>query len=162
MTAPLAEAAAESTATRTALSRRRLSIDGTTLAYVERGDGAGEPIVLLHGYLGSHLSWRHQLAPFDVGYRVLALDWFGWGDAGRSVTLQYDYDSEVDRLRRVLDALGVTRGPHSGRCTDRARENRSLHHGIAPDRRAAGLARLAAPLCVGAALWAARSRPKDG
>jgi pimeloyl-ACP methyl ester carboxylesterase len=110
MTAPLAEAAAESIATRTALSRRRLSIDGTTLAYVERGDGAGEPIVLLHGYLGSHLSWRHQLAAFDAGYHVLALDWFGWGDSGRSLTLPYDYDSEVDRLGRVLDALGVTRG----------------------------------------------------
>lgn len=110
MTAPLAHAAAAPISAGTALTPHRLSIDATTLAYVERGDPAGEAIVLLHGYLGSHRSWRHQLAAFDARYRVLALDWFGWGDSGRSLTLNYDYDSEVDRLRRVLDALGVVRG----------------------------------------------------
>jgi pimeloyl-ACP methyl ester carboxylesterase len=42
---------------------RRLAIDGTVLAYVERGDPYAEPVVLLHGYVGSHLSWRHQIEP---------------------------------------------------------------------------------------------------
>lgn len=86
---------------------RRLAIDGTTLAYVEHGPPAAEPIVLLHGYLGSRLTWRHQIPALAATHRVLALDWFGWGDSGRSPALDYSYDSEVERLARVLDALGV-------------------------------------------------------
>ena len=85
----------------------RLDIDGTTLAYVERGAPHAEVIVLLHGYLGSHLSWRHHIEPLSARYRVLAFDWFGWGESGRSLDLRYDYDSEVDRLRRVLEALEI-------------------------------------------------------
>jgi len=42
---------------------RTLAIDGTTLAYVEHGVADAECIVLLHGYVGSHLSWRHHIAP---------------------------------------------------------------------------------------------------
>ena len=76
-----------------------LQIDGTTLAYVEHGDPRREPIVLLHGYLGSHRSWRHQIPPLSATHRVVALDWFGWGDSGRDVSLRYDYDSEVDQYR---------------------------------------------------------------
>lgn len=86
---------------------RTLALDGTVLAYIEHGDPHAEPLVLLHGYLGSHLSWRHHIEPFADRHRVLALDWFGWGDSGRSETIACDYDSEVDRLRRVLDGLGV-------------------------------------------------------
>jgi pimeloyl-ACP methyl ester carboxylesterase len=87
--------------------RKRLRIDETTLAYVDAGDPQAEPIVLLHGYMGSHLSWRHHIQPLSISHRVLALDWFGWGDSGRSLDLRYDYDTEVDRLRRVLDGLGI-------------------------------------------------------
>jgi len=98
---------AERTDGTTAERHGTLAIDGTVLAYVERGDPHAEPVVLLHGYLGSHLSWRHQIEPLAARYRVLALDWFGWGDSGRDATLAFDYDSEVDRLRRVLDGLGA-------------------------------------------------------
>ncbi len=88
-------------------AQKHLEIDGTTLAYVERGRSDAEPIVLLHGYLGSHLSWRHLIEPLAARHRVLAPDWFGWGASGRNAELAYDYDTEVDRLRRVLDALGL-------------------------------------------------------
>src|SRR5262249_58366298 len=98
---------AERTDGTTAERHGTLAIDGTVLAYVERGDPHAEPVVLLHGYLGSHVSWRHQIEPLAARYRVLALDWFGWGDSGRDATLACDYDSEVDRLRRVLRALGA-------------------------------------------------------
>jgi pimeloyl-ACP methyl ester carboxylesterase len=83
----------------------RLAIDGTELAYVDTGPRDGEPIVLLHGYLGSHRSWRHLIEPLAARHRVLALDWLGWGESGRPATLSYEYDVEVDRLRRVLEAL---------------------------------------------------------
>jgi len=88
----------------------RLEIDGTSLAYVDSGDsgaGGAEPVVLLHGYLGSHRTWRHQIEPLSRSHRVIAPDWFGWGESGRDAALAYDYDTEVGRLGRVLDALGL-------------------------------------------------------
>jgi len=88
-------------------AQKRIEIDATALAYVEHGPAGVEPIVLLHGYLGSHLSWRHLIEPLAARHRVVALDWFGWGASGRNPELAYDYDAEVDRLRRVLDALGL-------------------------------------------------------
>jgi pimeloyl-ACP methyl ester carboxylesterase len=109
MTVPASDTRAIRTPAAAPPARRDLSIDGTRLAYVECGAGDAECIVLLHGYLGSHLSWRHHIAPLAARHRVLALDWFGWGDSGRSLALRYDYESEVDRLRRVLDALAIER-----------------------------------------------------
>lgn len=88
---------------------RSVRIDGARLCYVERGDPAAEPIVLLHGYPADHRAWRHQLAGLAEGHRVLALDWLGWGASERRTDLRFDYDTEVDRLARALDALGVDR-----------------------------------------------------
>jgi pimeloyl-ACP methyl ester carboxylesterase len=85
----------------------RIEVDGATLAYVEAGSSSAEPVVLLHGYLGSHRTWRHQIEPLSRTHRVIALDWFGWGESGRDPGLAYDYDTEVARLGRVLDALGL-------------------------------------------------------
>jgi pimeloyl-ACP methyl ester carboxylesterase len=87
------------------IAAMRLSIDGTSLAYADSGPRDGEPIVLLHGYLGSHRSWRHLIEPLAARHRVLAFDWLGWGESGRPATLSYAYDVEVERLGRVLDAL---------------------------------------------------------
>lgn len=88
---------------------KRIQIDGTSLAYVEAGPPHADPVVLLHGYIGSHRTWRHHIEPLAACHRVLAFDWLGWGDSGRSLDLDYDFDSEIDRLRRVLDATGIER-----------------------------------------------------
>ncbi len=58
-------------------------------------------------YPGSHLSWRYHIDALAKRHRVLALDWFGWGASSRRVDLPYDYDTEVERLGAVLDALGI-------------------------------------------------------
>ncbi|SFQ02211.1 Pimeloyl-ACP methyl ester carboxylesterase [Amycolatopsis arida] len=86
---------------------RSVRVDGARLAFAELGDPSAEPIVLLHGYPANHLSWRHQLPGLAEHHRVLALDWLGWGESERRTDLRFDYDTEVDRLGRVLDALGI-------------------------------------------------------
>lgn len=86
---------------------RSVEIDGARLAYVERGDPSAEPIVLLHGYPASHRSWRHQIPALAEDHRVLALDWLGWGASERRRDLRFDYPTEVARLGRALDALGL-------------------------------------------------------
>ena len=58
---------------------RSVAIDGLRLSYVETNPRGGQTVVLLHGYLGSHKVWRHQLPVLSERYRVIAPDWFGWG-----------------------------------------------------------------------------------
>ena len=82
-------------------------VDRARLAYREAGPTDGEPVVLVHGYPANHRSWRHQIPVLAHSHRVLALDLVGWGDSGRPRSLAFDYDTEVDRLGRALDALGL-------------------------------------------------------
>src|SRR5262249_21998173 len=82
-------------------------IDGARLAYREAGSPDREAVVLVHGYPANHLSWRHQIPVLAQSHRVLALDLIGWGESERPRSLAFDYDTEVGRLRRALDALGL-------------------------------------------------------
>jgi cis-3-alkyl-4-acyloxetan-2-one decarboxylase len=88
---------------------RRAVVDGARLAYLEAGPASGEPIVLLHGYPSNHRIWRHQIRALSAEHRVLAPDWLGWGESDRPLDLSFDYETEVARLGRALDALGVER-----------------------------------------------------
>lgn len=86
---------------------KETTVDGARLCYAE--SGAGDPLVLLHGWPESHRAWRHQIGPLSARRRVLAPDWLGWGDSARDTTLTCDYDSEVERIARMFDALGLDR-----------------------------------------------------
>jgi cis-3-alkyl-4-acyloxetan-2-one decarboxylase len=86
---------------------KRTRVDGARLAYREAGSPHGEPVVLVHGYPANHRSWRHQIPVLAQTHRVLALDLVGWGDSERPRSLAFDYDAEVARLGRTLDALGL-------------------------------------------------------
>jgi pimeloyl-ACP methyl ester carboxylesterase len=82
-------------------------VDGVRLAYREAGSPHSEAVVLVHGYPANHRSWRHQIPVLAQTHRVLALDLVGWGDSERPRSLAFDYDTEVARLGRALDALGL-------------------------------------------------------
>ncbi|WP_030519210.1 alpha/beta fold hydrolase [Nocardia rhamnosiphila] len=82
-------------------------VDGARLCYAAAG--SGDPLVLLHGWPQSHAAWREQIGPLSESRRVIAPDWLGWGASARDTALPCDYDSEVDRLARMLDALELDR-----------------------------------------------------
>ncbi|WP_063037121.1 alpha/beta fold hydrolase [Nocardia pseudovaccinii] len=86
---------------------REVTVDGARLRYVDVGQG--DPLVLLHGWPESHAAWRHQIGPLALSRRVIAPDWLGWGASDRDTNLSCDYDSEVERIGRMLDALGLER-----------------------------------------------------
>lgn len=90
-----------------AIAQHEVTVDGARLHYAEAG--TGEPLVLLHGWPENHLAWEHQLEPLSRLRRVIAPDWFGWGESTRAPGWNCDYDSEVDRIARMLDALGLGR-----------------------------------------------------
>ena len=49
------------------------------LSYYYRCEGSGPPLLLLHGFTGSHASWAHLMAGFAAHFRTCAVDLPGHG-----------------------------------------------------------------------------------
>jgi pimeloyl-ACP methyl ester carboxylesterase len=60
--------------------------NGVKLQYVEQGDPAGIPVLLLHGYTDSWRSFEPVLPYLPASIHAFALTQRGHGDAGRPVT----------------------------------------------------------------------------
>lgn len=69
--------------------------------------GAGQPVVLIHGYPLDGSSWEKQAAALlDAGYRVITYDRRGFGRSSKPTT-GYDYDTFAADLKVVLDTLDL-------------------------------------------------------
>ena len=69
--------------------------------------GAGQPVVLIHGYPLSGRAWDKQVpALLEAGYRVITYDRRGFGQSSRPVT-GYDYDTFAADLHTLLDHLDL-------------------------------------------------------
>ncbi|WP_026534545.1 alpha/beta fold hydrolase, partial [Arthrobacter sp. H14] len=67
--------------------------------------GAGQPVVLIHGYPLSGASWERQtMALLDAGYRVITYDRRGFGRSSQPTT-GYDYDTFASDLNILLETL---------------------------------------------------------
>ncbi|MER6348089.1 alpha/beta fold hydrolase [Streptomyces sp. NPDC001595] len=84
---------------------RSVVVDGARVACWESGPADGEPVLMLHGYPANHACWRHQVPALARDHRVITPDLLGWGRSERPTHLRYDYDTEVARIGRLLDAL---------------------------------------------------------
>jgi pimeloyl-ACP methyl ester carboxylesterase len=85
-----------------------VSANGLTFHYVESGNPAGRPLVLLHGITGHARTWD-RLAP-DLGhaFRVIALDQRGHGDSHPAADGDYSTAAMAVDLGAVADALGLS------------------------------------------------------
>ncbi|MEM1176969.1 MAG: alpha/beta hydrolase [Acidobacteriota bacterium] len=70
----------------------------------QRGDG--EPLLLLHGFTGSHADWFHLFPEPPRGFRCIAPDLPGHG---RSASPFVSFRKSAERVAAVLEALGVRR-----------------------------------------------------
>jgi pimeloyl-ACP methyl ester carboxylesterase len=85
-----------------------LDLQGVRLYYYAAGSrGAGEPIVLLHGFPTSGHLWSDVVPLLPTGHRVVVLDLLGYGRSDRAVPERVDLRSHAERLVAVLDALGI-------------------------------------------------------
>jgi non-heme chloroperoxidase len=69
--------------------------------------GAGQPVVLIHGYPLSGRAWDKQV-PFllEAGYRVIAYDRRGFGKSSQPAS-GYDYDTFAADLNTLLEHLDL-------------------------------------------------------
>jgi pimeloyl-ACP methyl ester carboxylesterase len=80
--------------------------NGATLAYVELGDRAGRPVVLIHGYTDSARDWV-PLAPYlSRDLRLILIDIRGHGQSSKPECCYTRLDFAYD-VKLLLDALGV-------------------------------------------------------
>jgi pimeloyl-ACP methyl ester carboxylesterase len=85
-----------------------VDVGGVRLYYYAAGTrGAGEPLVLIHGFPTSGHLWNEVVPLLPAGHRVVVLDLLGYGRSDRPGTHRLDVDAHADRVRAVLDTLGV-------------------------------------------------------
>jgi len=69
--------------------------------------GAGQPVVLIHGYPLSGRAWDKQVpALLDAGYRVITYDRRGFGKSSQPAS-GYDYDTFAADLHTLLEHLDL-------------------------------------------------------
>lgn len=89
--------------------RKLLRVNGVELNVIDVG--AGEPVLLLHGFPDTHAVWREQIpALVAAGYRVIAPDTRGCGDS-QLLTRVADYQIKhlIADLVALLDVLGLAK-----------------------------------------------------
>lgn len=90
----------------TAFRSGKVPANGVTLHYVEAG--AGPPILLVHGWLGTSYHWRRVMPLLAARHRVVALDMRGYGDSDKPYG-GYDGLTLAEDLRQASAMLGLDR-----------------------------------------------------
>lgn len=81
-------------------------VNGVSLAYQE--DGAGEPVVLVHGGVSDHRIWQEQRRALGRRYRAIAYSCrYHWPNAPASPDAEHSVVAHVDDLQALLPALGA-------------------------------------------------------
>ncbi|MDQ1598322.1 MAG: non-heme chloroperoxidase [Microbacteriaceae bacterium] len=82
--------------------------NSTDIELYYEDQGAGQPIVLIHGYPMDAHSWERQTKVIlAAGYRVIAYDRRGFGQSSKT-TVGYDYDTLAADLDALLTELDLT------------------------------------------------------
>lgn len=78
-------------------------IDGGLIHYETLG--RGNPLVFVHGWLGSWRYWMPTMEDLAVRYRTYALDLWGFGDSDKRD--RYNVEDYVELLESFMDELGI-------------------------------------------------------
>ncbi len=81
-----------------------IELDGKSTHYIEKG--AGEPIILLHGFFFDTYMWQKNIDALAEQFKVYALDWWGFGYSTRE-PLDYGYPLYTSQLLAFMDALEI-------------------------------------------------------
>jgi pimeloyl-ACP methyl ester carboxylesterase len=85
-----------------------VDIGGARLYYYAAGTrGAGEPIVLLHGFPTSSHLWARFVPKLPAGHRVVVVDLLGFGRSDRPNGRPLGPRAQAERVIELLDVLGI-------------------------------------------------------
>lgn len=83
-----------------------VSIDGTRIRYIEKGEGT--PLVLVHGIPTSSFLWRDMIDELSSHGRVIALDLPGFGLSDPPPNGDYSISGYAGLLESFLESLSIT------------------------------------------------------
>ena len=86
---------------------RRVQVDDHSIAYLE--GGAGETVVLLHGFGADKDNWTRCARDLTPAFHVVAPDLPGFGESSFVDGASYRMEEQVRRLERLAQVLGLTR-----------------------------------------------------
>jgi len=91
------------------ISRFSKTVDANGLSFPVFERGSGPAVLLLHGFPDSRFLWRNQIGPLlDAGFRVVAPDLRGFGDASKPEAVQeYRLPVIARDVVGILDALNI-------------------------------------------------------
>ena len=81
-----------------------IELDGLSTHYIEKG--AGEAVILLHGFFFDSYMWNKSIDFLAERFKVYAVDLWGFGYSTRE-PLDYGYPLYTQQLLRFMDALGI-------------------------------------------------------
>ena len=88
---------------------KTISFESGQLAVLDQG--AGPPLLFVHGFPLDHTMWRNQFEPFAADHRVIAPDLRGFGSSP-AVPGTVTMAEHADDLLALLDALAVREPVH--------------------------------------------------
>lgn len=87
-----------------------VEVGGGRLYYYATGTrGAGEPVVLIHGFPTSSHLWGQVTPLLPPGHRVVVLDLLGFGRSDPADDSDMGVSAHAKRVLELLDALGIER-----------------------------------------------------
>lgn len=85
---------------------KELTLDGYRIRC--RESGAGDPVLLVHGWTGSSYDWGKLIPLLAENYRVVAPDLLGFGQSDKP-RVAYGLELYTSLLLKLADALGLDR-----------------------------------------------------
>jgi pimeloyl-ACP methyl ester carboxylesterase len=70
--------------------------------------GRGEPLVFIHGWLGSWRYWWPSMQGLSARHRTFAFDLWGFGDSSKAVN-KYSFAAYLEMLEQFVDKLGIAK-----------------------------------------------------
>ena len=89
------------------LTIKSVNIPDFKIVYAE--GGAGDTIIMLHGFTGSKDNWLWFAKSFTPNYRVIIPDIPGFGDSSKPQDAKYNIMSQVERLNLFVKELKLTK-----------------------------------------------------
>lgn len=91
-----------------ALKKTVVLPNGETLAYIDTGDAAGLPVVLIHGYTDNARDWVPMVPYLSKRYRLILVDIRGHGQSSKPECCYTRLDFAYD-IKLLFDALKIPR-----------------------------------------------------
>lgn len=89
------------------LVQKSVVVGGMTWPYLEGGNPAGKPLVLVHGFGGDKDNWAFYAPYAAKDYRLIFPDLPGFGENDRSFEPDHSVAAQAARLKDFLDTLGI-------------------------------------------------------